>query len=276
MTREGTQLEPLARIVLRRFREDRCLQIASSLTFTSLLALVPIVTVALTVLSLLPMFEGLRAALNAFVVDNLVPASAGAIVAHTAEFTANAGRLTALGISFFAVTAILLLLTIDRAFNTIWRARRPRPLVERLLIYSTLIIVGPAFAGASLALTSWLVSAAVGFASALQGVAPLVLTLAPIALTAAGLTLLYKAMPNCQVALRDAAVGGVAAGLVFEVAKRGFAFYVTHFASFKLVYGAFAAVPVFLLWIYVSWLVVIFGAVLVAALPESRAPSRRN
>jgi membrane protein len=255
---------------MRRFYEDRGMQIASSLTFTSLLALVPMVTVALTVITAFPVFTAMTTTLQTFVLENMMPASADAIVSHTQEFTRNAARLTAVGIVFLFVTSIMLLLTIDRAFNDIFRVKRARPIVQRVLVYWTLITVGPVLIGASLSLTSWLVGQAVGLVRGLPGAGVMLLSVVPVLLTSIALSLLYVAMPNRRIRVHDAVLGGFLAGVVFEVMKRSFAFYVAQFPTYTLVYGAFATVPIFLLWIYVSWLVVIFGAVVVAALPEWR------
>jgi membrane protein len=260
----------LARIVMRRFNEDRCMQIASSLTFTSLLSIVPMVTVAVTVIAAFPVFGDLTAALQTFILQNMMPASAESIATYTQQFSTNAAKLTAVGIAFLVVTSVMLLLTIDRAFNDIWRVKRSRPVVQRVLVYWTLITVGPVLIGASLTLTSWLVGQAVGLVGGLPGASVALLSVVPVALTSVALALLYIAMPNRRIATRDAVIGGVIGGVAFELMKRGFALYVSYFPTYTLVYGAFATVPVFLLWIYLSWLVVIFGAVVVAALPEWR------
>jgi membrane protein len=261
----------LGRIVMRRFAEDRCMQIASSLTFTSLLSIVPIVTIALTMITAFPVFGELTRALQTFILDNMVPASADVVANYTEQFSAKAAKLTAVGIGFLVLTALMTLLTIDRAFNDIWRVKRPRPVVQRMFVYWTLITMGPVLIGASLSLTSWLVGQAVGLVHGLPGAGVAVLTIVPILLTAVALTLLYVAMPNRRIALRDAMVGGVFAALLFEAMKRGFAFYLASVPTYTLVYGAFATLPIFLLWIYLSWLVVVFGAVVVAALPEWRS-----
>ncbi|MGZ5228780.1 MAG: YihY family inner membrane protein [Burkholderiales bacterium] len=260
----------LVRIVMRRFNEDRCMQIASSLTYTSLLSIVPMVTVALTVIAAFPAFGEVTAALQTFILQNLVPASADVIASYTQQFSTNAAKLTAVGIAFLVLTSIMLLLTIDRAFNDIWRVKRPRPVVQRVFVYWTLITVGPVLIGASLTLTSWLVGQAVGFVRGVPGAGVVLLSIVPVVLTSLAFSLLYIAMPNRRIALRDAVLGGVLAGVAFEVMKRSFAFYVAQFPTYTLVYGAFATLPVFLLWIYLSWLVVIFGAVVVASLPEWR------
>jgi len=271
MSPSRTRYEELVRTIARRFfYEDRCMQIASSLTFTALLALVPIVTVALTVITAFPVFGEMTAALQTFLLDNMIPESADAVFEYTQKFTRNAAKLTAVGIVFLIVTSVMLLLTIDRAFNDIWRVKRPRPIVQRVLVYWTLLTVGPVLIGASLSLTSWLVGQAVGLVHSVPGAGRVLLTIVPIVLTATAFSLLYVAMPNRRIRVKDALIGGLLAAIGFEVMKRGFALYVAQFPTYTLVYGAFATVPIFLLWIYISWLVVIFGAVVVAALPDWR------
>jgi len=259
------------RIVMRRFVEDRCMQIASSLTFTSLLSIVPFVTIALTMIAAFPVFGELTGALQTFILHNMVPASAGVIANYTEQFSAQAAKLTAVGIGFLVVTALMTLLTIESAFNDIWRVKRPRPVVQRVFVYWTLITMGPVLIGASLSLTSWLVGQAVGLVHGLPGAGVAVLTVVPILLTGVALTLLYVAMPNRRIAVRDAVIGGLLAAVVFEGMKRGFAVYLAKVPTYTLVYGAFATLPIFLMWIYLSWLVVVFGAVVVAALPEWRS-----
>ena len=271
MPGKSPTLHELARIVARRFYEDRCLQIAASLTFTTLLSIVPLITVALTLISAFPVFAKMSNALQRFVVEHMVPAAAGAITGYAEQFAANAAKLTAVGVVFLVITAVMLLTTIERAFNDIWRVSRPRPVFQRVLIYWTLLTVGPVLIGASLSLTSWLVSLSLGVVSDIPGAGVALLKTVPIILTSLALALLYFAMPNRRVAFRDALSGGLLAGIVFEAMKRGFALYITQFPTYKLVYGAFASVPIFLLWIYLSWLVVLSGAVVVAALPEWRA-----
>ncbi len=265
-----SRIAELVRVVARRFQEDHGLQTASSLTFTTLLSLVPIITVALTLMSAFPVFQGLSGVIEDWVFDNMVPESADIIEDYADQFIDNAAKLTAVGIMFLAVTAIMLLITIDDAFNDIWRVRRPRPTLQRVLIYWTLITVGPLLIGGSLSLSSWLMSASVGWTKGIPYAGVTLIKFSAVALTSMALALLYYAMPNRPVRAGDALIGGVLAGLVFELTKHGFGFYITHFPTYKLVYGAFAAVPVFLMWLYISWLVVLLGAVVVASLPEWR------
>jgi membrane protein len=268
--RKSPSLVVFARLVWRRFQEERCVQIAASLTFTALLAIVPIITVALTLISAFPVFRELLQHVERFIVGNMLPESAAALAGYAEQFADNAARLTAVGIAFLFVTAIIVLLTIDRAFNQIWRVPRPRSTVQRVFIYWALLTVGPPFIGASLSLTSWLVSQSLGLVEDMPLAAEVMLDVVPVVLTACAFTLAYITIPNRRVLVRDALTGGVLAALAFEGMKHGFAHYIAQFPTYKLVYGAFASVPIFLLWIYLSWVVVLLGAVTAAVMPEWR------
>lgn len=265
-----SRLAELVRVVAKRFYEDHGLQTASSLTFTTLLSLVPVITVAIALMSAFPVFQGMSGAIEDFIFDNIVPESADVIEKYTEQFVDNAARLTAVGLLFLALTAITLLITIDDAFNDIWRVRRPRPMLQRVLIYWALITVGPLLMGGSLSLSSWLMSASAGWTKGIPYAQVTMIKFSAIALTSMAMALLYFAMPNRPVRMKDALIGGIFAGAIFELTKQGFGFYITNFPTHKLVYGAFAAVPVFLMWLYFSWLVVLLGAVVTASLPEWR------
>lgn len=259
---------PFLRFVRRRFREDRCVQFAASLTYTTLLALVPIVTIALTVLSAFPVFTDLMTQLKVFILSNFVPTSAGKIISvYMQQFSQKAAHLTALGIGLLGVTAFMLMLTIDHAFNVIWRVRRQRPLLRRFLIYWAALTLGPLLIGASLSLTSYLVSFSLGLVKGIPLIDTIVLKMVPMTLTVIAFALLYMIVPSRPVSPRHAVIGGVVAGLAFELMKQVFTLYVTHLTTYTLVYGAFASIPLFLIWIYLSWLVILSGAVIAAALP---------
>jgi len=264
-------------LVYSRFREERCFQLCGSLTFTTLLALVPLVTIMLMVMTAFPVFTELSDRLREFVVSNLVPQAGSKVISvYVQQFSSNAAKLTAVGVTVLALTAIMLMLTIDRAFNTLWRVKRPRPLVQRLLMYWSLLTVGPILMGGSLTLWSWLLT----FSSTATAFAPklaiTLLKIIPIALTAAAFGLLYRMVPNRRVSTIDAAIGGIFGAIFFELMKYGFGQFVTHFSSYKLVYGAFASVPIFLLWIYSSWVVVVFAAVITAGLSYWRSGGVKN
>ncbi len=269
------------RFVLKRFRQDRCLQVAGSLTFTTLLALVPLITVALAVFAAFPVFSEFSAELKDFIWDNLVPSAAGKVISvYLKQFTEHAAQLTTLGIIFLAVTSLMLMLTIDRALNSIWRVTRHRPLVNSLLIYWAVLTVGPLLIGASLSLTSWLLSVSLEFTKQIPALGVFLLKLSPALLATIAYALLYHTVPYRYVPVHHALAGAIVAAAAFEAMKRGFALYVAHIPTYKLVYGTFASIPIFLLWIYLSWLVVLLGAVIAASLanwrgeadPQKRAP----
>lgn len=260
------------RFVARRFQEDRCPQVAASLTFTTLLALVPLITVTVTVFAAFPVFSDLTTQLKIFMLSNMVPEVAGKIITvYMEQFSNKAAKLTLLGIVGLAVTALLLMNTIDRTFNTIWRVRKPRTLLHRFLTYWTVLSIGPIILGASLSVTYYLVRLSLGYVQHIPLIGQIGLKSVPIILMSVAFSLLYFAVPNRFVPLRHALLGGLFAGIGFELMKRIFTLYITNFPTYTLVYGAFATLPIFLLWVYFSWLVILCGAVIAAALSHWRA-----
>lgn len=255
------------RFVLKRFNEVRGMQIASSLTYTTLLSLVPLVTIMLTMIAAFPVFSDLTTELKLFILSNLVPDSAGVVITvYMQQFSENAAKLTAMGVIFLAVTAFMLMLTIEQAFNTIWRVARQRSMLNRVLIYWAVLTLGPLLIGGSISLTSYLLSFSLGFVTHIPAIGLVMLKVMPVVLTSAAFALLYMTVPNRFVPWSHAVVGAIVAGLAFELMKQFFAFYISSFGSYKLVYGAFASFPIFLLWVYVSWVVVLMGAVIAASL----------
>ena len=254
--------------LLKRAREDQLAQVAGSLTFTTLLSLVPFLTIALGVFAAFPIFDEMRYALEKFLLDNVLPEQASdAVMTHVGAFAQKAAGLTMAGVLALGVTAILLLQTIDRALNAIWRVPRPRPLGQRVLVYWTVVTLGPVLIGGGLVLTSLAVSVSLGFMPGSQFISHLLLAVVPLLLTALAFAILYVAVPNRDVQWRHAAIGGVAAALGFEAMKNLFGLYVASFPSYQLIYGAFAAIPIFLLWIYMSWLVTLGGGLIAATWP---------
>jgi membrane protein len=261
----------LLRLVLHRFGEDRCLQVAGNLTFTSLLALVPLFTIAFALFTAFPMFEDWSNAFKVFLLTALVPEVSGKIITvYMQQFADSAAKLTAIGLIFLAVTALALMLSIERVFNVIWRVPAPRPVLQRLMIYWAALTIGPLLIGASLSLTSWLVTQSMSVAADVKELHTVLLKTVPIILNVVAFALLYVIIPNRKVAIKDALIGGVAAAVAFELMKRAFGLYVQLFPTYALIYGAFATVPIFLLWIYLSWIVILFGAVVVAVMPRWR------
>lgn len=255
--------------VVRRIDEDNCFQAAAGLTFTTLLALVPLFAVVLSVSSAFPAFEDWIEALQQFVIRNFLPDTGRRLIrTQLSEFAENAAQLTAIGLAFLGVTSISLMLTIDETFNGLFRVPQRRGPVRRVMIYLAAIAVVPLLVGASVSITSWFVGQSLGLLGQPQSISTGVLRLVPYLFTCVAFTLVYYLLPNRKVALRHALTGGLIAAMAFELAKLGFAMYVRYFPTYTVIYGAFAAIPIFLLWIYISWLVVVIGATITAVLPQ--------
>ena len=254
-----------------RFREDRLGIIAGSLTFTTLISLVPLVTVMLALFSAFPMFATFQKALETYFVQTLVPENiARPVLRALTEFASNANRLGGAGLVLLLLAALALMLTIDRTLNGIWRVRTPRPIAQRVLIYWAAATLGPLLLGVSLSLTSYAVSASRGLVGTPPGGVRLLLALIEFTLLAAGLAGLFHYVPNTHVRWRHAVAGGVFAAAGFEAAKKLLAWYLAQVPSYAMIYGAFAAVPILLIWVYLAWVIVLLGAVVAAYAPSLR------
>src|SRR5688572_1267917 len=209
--------------VARRFYEERGLQTAGSLTYTTLLSLVPLLTVALAISTAFPVFDQTIGALQLFLMENFLPDTGiDTIADQISSFTRNAGRLTAIGLAFFIVAAVMLMMTIDVSLNRLFRVQRTRPMLQQVLMYWAVLTLGPVLIGGSLSMTSFAVGASLGWLK-LGSVADFVLGVLPFIFTCAALMLLYGVVPYRAVKPRDALIGGIVAGIAFELAKRGFA-----------------------------------------------------
>jgi membrane protein len=260
-----------------RFREDRLGLTASSLTFTTTMALVPFFTVALAVFTAFPMFSKVQGALQAWLVQSLIPdAIARQVLGYLTQFAGKASRLGAVGVAALFITAFALVLTIDRTLNSIWRVKRPRPLGQRVLIYWAVMTLGPLLLGASLSISSYLLSASRGLVTAMPGAVQFLLDVIQFMLLAGGLTALYRYVPNTPVKRGHALAGGLFAAIGIEVARALLALYLGKVPTYSLIYGAFATVPILLVWIYIAWIIVLWGAVIAAYLPSLVKGRRRR
>lgn len=277
MRKNFHDIQALIRFIVARFAQDHCAQTAASLTFTTLLALVPMITIALTVFSAFPVFEDFSTQIKIYLMNNLMPESATIIITqYMQQFADSAARLTAVGIVFLTVTAMLMMLTIEKEFNVIWRVTRPRPLVKRLVAYWAVLTLAPLLIGASLSLTSWLVGLSMGHAKLVSPFGVVILKTLPVLFATLAFALLFRLVPNRYVPQSHALIGALVAAVLFETMNRIFGYYVSRFPTYELVYGAFASVPIFLMWIYLSWLTILFGAVIAASLSHWRTPAAQQ
>lgn len=263
-----------AAFILKRLLQRNLTQVASSLTFTTILAIVPLLAVILALFTAFPLFDDFREALQGFLTSNLMPEAVSEnVMDYLNQFAAKASSLTAVGSLFLIVTSIMLISTIDETFNAIWLVSEQRPLAQRILVYWAIISLGPIVAGASIWASTVLARESLGYIGNLSVLASFALSAIPLALTALAFSALFVYVPNRKVLWRDAIIGGIATTFALEVLKQGFAFYLTQFPTYTLIYGAFATLPIFLMWMYLSWMVVLLGASLVAIMPNLR---RRN
>jgi len=266
-----------ARLLRERFREDQLALTAGSLTFTTILALVPFFIVALAIFTAFPMFGKMQEQLQRWLVASLVPEGiARQVLGYMTQFSSKASRLGAAGLTALVLTALALILTIDRTLNRIWRVRRPRGLAQRLLVYWAAITFGPLLLAMSLATTAAVISFSRELVGAVPGSLRLVLNTFEFLLLAAGIAGLYHFVPNTRVKWSHAWTGALLATACLELAKKGVGLYVGSVPTYSVLYGAFASMPILLLWIYVAWNIVLLGAVVVAYLPSLLAGAVRR
>jgi membrane protein len=263
-----SEARDLLRFARRRLTEEKLPQVAGSLTFTTTLALVPLLTIVLAIFTTFPVFSSFRASLEGYFVQTVMPKGiANTIINNLTQFASKATRLSAVGAVALMFTSSAMMATVERAFNQIWRVRRARPLAQRVMMYWALLTLGPLLFGLSLTVTSQLFMATNDWMRTMPVLGALFYTLVSVALTTGAYTLLYVAVPNRFVDWRDAVWGGLVAAVAFEVAKRLFGIFIKQFPNYTIIYGALAALPLFLLWIYLSWMITLVGALITAALP---------
>lgn len=267
MKKTLTQIVEYLHFVARRFAEDRCPMVAGSLTYTTLLALVPLFGVTIALTARVPLVRDFILEVKGFVLKNFLPDVAGRMVGvYMEQFAQNAARLTVIGLVIILITAIALMFTIDGAFNDIWRTRHRRAWWKRLAAYLSLLTLGPLLIGASLSMTSYVVHWTRTFGQVLPLREDWLLKVIPFGLTTLALVLAYRVVPNRYVPTRHAIAAGVFAALLFELVKHLFVAYMVRVPTYNLVYGAFASVPIFLLWLFCCWIVALIGAEVAATL----------
>lgn len=254
------------RFVVRRWTDDRCPQIAGSLTFTTILALVPTFAIGVAVLSTSSLFHDVMAKFKIFLLLNLAPEIAGTIITeYIPRFAHNARRLTFVSAAGVLVLAVWLMLIIDRSLNAIWRVHRSRPYWLSALGYAALILAAPLLIFASVSVTTYILTISSDVTPASHATHIVMLRAVPTLMSTLAFTLMYLVIPHRRVPWRHALLGGFIAAVLFEAAKVGFAVYVHTSPTYDRLYGTFAVLPLFLVWLYYSWLVILLGAELTAS-----------
>jgi len=263
--------------LMRRFVADQCIQRASALAYASLLAIVPLVALGMSVFTSFHAFDAAAGKIRDMLLTNLLPTSHDVVQSYLGSVADKATALSIFGILGLLVTSTALLNTVEEAFNHVWRITRARPLMSKFLAFWATLTLAPIMIGASITITSYVTALPmldnVSAGVALLDKAPFML---PWIMSSLALATLYTVLPNTRVPFRFAIIGGLAAGALFEVTKIGFAFYVTNLANYEGLYGALGTLPVFLIWLYLAWVVVLIGSEIVFCLQHPEQSSRKH
>jgi len=245
---------------INRCIDDQITVNAGYLAYVTLLSLIPLIAVGVAIFSAFPGFESTRMEIESFLFTNFVPTSSDVIKEHITSFAGNANQMTAVGIGFLAAIALLLIRNVDATLNRIWRIKKKRPMMISFAVYWMVLSLGPVLLGASIGVTSYIVSL-VSFADqGIPGFSGFLLKLVPYGFSMIGFLMLYTLVPNTPVSIRAAVPGALFAAIFFELTKKGFALYISHFPSYEVIYGAVATIPILFVWVYLSWVVVLLGA----------------
>ncbi len=262
-----------------RFAQDRLGVTAGSLTFTTTIALVPMITVVLAVVTAFPVFSKFQDITQRWLVESLVPDNiARQVLGYLTLFAGKANKLGLAGLVALVLSVLSMIFTIDRTLNAIWRVRTARSLGQRILIYWTAMTVGPLIFGLSVSISSYAISASKGLVVGLPGGVGLLLDLVQFFLVAAVMAAMFQYVPNTHVRWGHAWMGGLFVAVCLEIAKRLLGYYLSKVPAYSVVYGAFATLPILLIWIYIAWVIVLLGATLTAYVPAllAGAPRRRS
>lgn len=249
-------------VMMKQFASDACFTRAAALAYTTLLAVVPLMTVSLALLSAFPVFQDGAQKIQNFVFSNFVTGSADIIQQHLQSFVESARHLSPTGLFFLVVTAVMMIFNMETDFNAIWRVKKRRHGVSAFLIYWAVLTLVPISIGVGIAVSAnFAALPLVVEMGEVFKIKALLLQGLPNLITWLSFTILYVTLPNCVVRVRHAIWGGLVAMILFSWAKFGFGWYLIHFPSYELLYGALATIPIFLVWLYLTWLIILFGTI---------------
>ena len=251
-----------------RVKQEQLQVVAGYLSYVSLMSLVPLMVVALSVATAFPIFADIHQSVEQFVYDNFVPTASDVVQQYLSAFVDNASKMSAVAISFLFVAALLLISAIDKTFNNIWQVTKKRRVITSFSMYWMILTLGPILVGGSIAITSYIVSLVTLGVEDSFGLTSMFFRLLPILSSLAAFMLLYMLVPNRNVPFKFALSGALFAAIFFELAKKVFAAYLTAFPSYQAIYGALAIVPILFLWVYLSWIIVLGGALITVSLQE--------
>ena len=261
-------------IFWQRFNQNKLTQAAGYLTYSTMLAIVPLIMVVFSIFSAFPVFNEVTGALKEFIFTNFAPSASDMVGQYIDEFVNNSKKMSAVGIISLIVVALMLINSIDRTLNSIWQDTETRPIFTSFAIYWLILTLGPLLVGVSIAASTYvkaMFERAANFSFGLK-----LLSLVPFLSTWFIFTLIYMVVPNKKVSIKHSAAGALIAAVFFTLGKQAFAWYIVTFPSYQLIYGAMATLPIMLLWIQLSWTVVLLGAQLAAVLAEVRSKKMMN
>ena len=277
MPKANTSRTGFAGTLLRRGREERLPLATGGLAFATVLSMVPLLAVSFALFARVPALRAAGEAIRESLLRGLLPADITRVMLkYLGQFTGNTSGLTLVGFIALLASALALLLNVENTLNRIWQVKKARPVLHRVLLYACLLLAGPVLLGASLWATSYLLAASDALLASRPDWWPHALSVGPVVLGAAGFACLFRFVPHTAVRWRHAAAGGLLAGIAFELGKRGFAIYLANVPAYRTIYGAFAPLLAFLVWVYYSWLITLIAALVTASLSPSAARSGRR
>jgi membrane protein len=255
-------------LFVNNFKTERIHVTAGYLSYVTLMSLVPLMVVMLSVMTAFPIFSEIRTIIENFVYQNFVPASGDVVQEHITGFVKNASKMSAVAITALFVFAMLLISAIDKCLNKLWRVDEKRRVITSFSMYWMVLTLGPVLVGSSLVMSSYIISLVSLGDYDLLGISNILVRALPLVASVTAFFILYMVVPNKVIPVKFALAGATLAAVLFEIAKKSFAIYVTQLPSYQAIYGALSSIPILFLWVYLSWLVVLIGALFTVSLED--------